>query len=230
MSDWPDGYNFDTDELCQSVFLPFILGEMKKLKAYDALRPAGIKYIFHEHAERVARDVEKTCLHMRLSEIVARNMYWASLPHDIGKRLLLPNVWDHEEKPDPDGELYRQRRTHTDLGADEIVEKEHGDVKHLFKDLMIDIMRNHHERVDGKGYRGLTAEQLSMPVRLAAIVEAFDGLRIRRPHFEPDRDTSIPGVLKRMREEKAGQFDVELFEAFAEVKMNEFNVLEGPAP
>lgn len=219
-SEWPDNFDFATDTDCQSIFKPFIQSELQKLKEYDSKRASDITYIFHEHAERVARNVEKTCLYLGLGESVARNMYWALLPHDIGKRLLPPAIWDQEEKPDK--QLKRLRRTHTELGV-QIVNKMIPDNDHAFKDLMVEIMLNHHEQMDGEGYRGLKESQLSAPVRLASIVEAFDGWSIRRPHFGA-RDVSVPGVLKRMREEKgSGFFDMELFEAFAEMKMKDYN-------
>jgi HD-GYP domain-containing protein (c-di-GMP phosphodiesterase class II) len=156
---------------------------------------------------------------MGLGDLVAENMYWAVLPHDIGKKLLPVEIWDQEEKPD--GRIKQYRRTHTLLGVQIVVELLH-DIEHPFKDLMIDIMAHHHEQMDGKGTQGVPAEQLSAPVRLAAIVEAYDGWRIWRPHYG-DRDISPPGVLKRMREEKGAEiFDMELFEAFAEMKMNDY--------
>jgi HD-GYP domain-containing protein (c-di-GMP phosphodiesterase class II) len=112
------------------------------------------------------------------------------------------------------------RRTHTELGV-KLVDEALDDIIHPFKNLMTDIMMNHHEQMDGKGYHGLAAAQISQPVRLAAIVEAFDGWSIHRPHFG-GRNITIPGVLKRIRDEKSGFFDMALFEAFAEMKMNEY--------
>jgi HD-GYP domain-containing protein (c-di-GMP phosphodiesterase class II) len=222
MSEWPDNFDFETDGVCQSVIKPFIIDELEKLEAYDAQRPPDIVYIFHEHAERVARNVEKTCIHMGLGKTVARNMYWALLPHDIGKRLLPTQIWDQEEKPNET--MKKLRRTHTELG-EKIVNDALDDITHPFKTLMIDIMLNHHEQMDGKGYRGLPAGQISKPVRLAAIVESFDGWSIHRPHFNK-RDISVPGVLARIRNEKSGFFDPELFEAFEGMKLNEYGNIE----
>ncbi len=219
MSDWPDNFDFETDRLCQNVFKPFIKEEIGKLKTYDRQRPDDITYIFHEHAQRVAQNARKACLHMGLSEVIANNMYWAMLPHDIGKRKLPLEFWDTEEKPA--GDLKNQRRTHTDLGV-QMVEERLGDIEHPFKDLMLLLMRYHHEQINGGGFHGLKACDLPAPIRLASIVEAYDGWRIWRPHFG-DRDISIPGVLKRMREEKgADMFDMDLFESFAKMKMMEY--------
>ncbi len=206
---WPDSFDFETDETCQTLFKPFIEEQLEKLKAFDAQRPSDITYIFHEHSRRVADDIKNTCLYMRLSDKVANNLYWAILPHDIGKKELPLNIWDVKSKPD--GKLKALRRTHTILGA-LLTEEYFKDLHHPFKTLMVEIMLHHHEQMDGD-----TA--LSLPVRLAAIIDAFDGWRIFRPHYGK-RDISVPGVLNRMRVEKGGTFfDMELFETFAEVKL-----------
>lgn len=219
MHTWPDSFDFQTDKTCQDVFKPFILDELDKLRAYDGERPDDITYIFHEHAQRVAENMRRTCRFLKLPEHVKENLYWAVLPHDIGKRLLPPDIWDQEEKPS--GAIKKIRRTHTLLGA-QIVEEAFPDIRHPFKDLMIEIMRYHHEQMDGNGTHGLPGEQLSTPVRLAAIVEAYDGYRIWRPHFA-DRDISPPSVLKRMREEKGeALYDMDLFRAFETVKLDDY--------
>jgi HD-GYP domain-containing protein (c-di-GMP phosphodiesterase class II) len=152
---------------------------------------------------------------MGLGPRIAANMFWATLPHDAGKIKLPPHIWDTVDKPD-DG-LKNLRRSHTLLGV-EMAHAELGIHAHPFLNLMTDIMLNHHEHMDGSGYLGKAASQLSLPVRLVAIVEAFDGYSIARPHFG-DRDLSSAGVIKRLRTEKTGQFDPELLEAFAESKL-----------
>lgn len=216
---WPDNFKFESDETCQNVFKPFILQEMERLKAYDAQRPKGVAYVFHEHAARVAENMRRTGAFLGLPEYVTENLYWAVLPHDIGKRLLPAAIWDQEEKPS--GAVKKLRRTHTLLGV-QIVQEAFPDLAHPFRDLMMQIMHLHHEQMDGNGPHGVPGDKLSAPVRLAAIVEAYDGYRIRRPHFE-DRDISPSGVLKRMREEKGeALYDMDLFEAFAKMKMDDY--------
>ena len=135
--DWPESFDFETDETCQTIFRPFIEEQLEELKAYDSKRPDDITYIFHEHTGRVATDMENTCLYMGLSDKVTKNMYWAILPHDIGKKELPVEIWDTIEKPND--ELRTKRRTHTLIGA-ELVEKRFKNVDHPFKTLMIDIM------------------------------------------------------------------------------------------
>jgi len=219
---WPDNFDFEHDETCQEVFKPFIKAELAALREYDDERPDEKTYIFHQHAARVARDVKKTCLQMGLSDKIANNMYWGVLPHDIGKRLLPIGYWDQEEKPS--GTVKKVRRTHTLLGV-QIVSEMFPDIDHPFKSLMVDIMAHHHEQLDGNGPLGILGNNLSAPVRLAAIVEAYDGYRIWRPHFG-GRDISPPAVLAKMREEKgAAIYDQEFLDAFAEMKTNDYNTL-----
>lgn len=215
MHTWPDTFDFRTDRTCQNVFLPFIHSHINMLKKIDEQRPDTASYIFHEHSERVAEDVKNTCLTLGLNEQIAYNMYWAALPHDIGKVLLPVELWDLEQKPEDS--VKKLRRTHTLLGV-QIVTEILNDYVHPFKDLLIDVMAYHHEHLDGTGTHGKTTKELSSPVRLIAIVEAFDGYSIHRPHFG-DRDISAQGVLEKMAYEKGPSiYDFELLKAFAEMK------------
>ena len=222
-NEWPDNFDICSGGEIENYILSFVQEQMNSLEDYNeernALTAGQHTYIFHEHAKRVAENVKRTCIHMGLGHVIGQNMYWAVLPHDIGKKMLPPEIWDQEEKPDEALKTYR--RTHTLLGAQIAQEMLHG-IEHPFKNLMIDIMRYHHEQIDGKGTQGIELIKLSKPVRLAAIVEAYDGWRIWRPHYG-DRDISPEGVLKRMRDEKGADiFDMELFEAFAEMKMLDY--------
>ncbi|MCB9991594.1 MAG: HD domain-containing protein [Rhodospirillales bacterium] len=231
---WPDHYNLrDTPDIAERVKV-FIDAQMMALKAFDQKRRQWVHdnlpptyemtYFFHDHAYRVADDMKKTALHMGMSEQTADNLYLAMLAHDIGKSLLPLHIWDTVEKPE--NEIKKLRRSHTELGIN-IIDEVLGDIDHPFIALMKDIMLNHHEQMDGGGYLGKAGDQLSAPVRLACIVESFDGYSIRRHHFG-DRDISIPGVLKRMREEKgAAIYDMELFEHFAAMKMEESKTTNG---
>jgi HD-GYP domain-containing protein (c-di-GMP phosphodiesterase class II) len=226
---FPDTFDVRADPVFQERIKPFIESEMEKLKEFDAARaewvktnlrnkPYELNYVFHEHAQRVADDMRQTALHMGQPEQVAENLYWAMLPHDIGKRVLPAGLWDMLEKPDD--KVKNLRRSHTERGV-KIVDEAFGDLKHPFLELMRDIMLNHHEQMDGKGFLGKTGDQLSQPVRLACIVESYDGYSIFRPHFGK-RDITPAGVINRMRREKSGQYDMDLFEPFAEMKIKNY--------
>lgn len=222
---WPDNFDVRTDKVFQDTIKPFIESQLATLKDFDEQREAWVKenlpkdykfiYRFHEHTLRVADDIRNAALHMGLPENVAENLCWAMLPHDIGKKALPVDLWDMMEKPSQ--EIKDERRSHTDLGAEMALNELPED--HPFVKLMVDIMKNHHEEIGGGGYQGLKGAQISAPVRLACIVESFDGYSIFRPHFG-DRDISVSGVLKRMRDEKGPDlYDMDLFESFAAMKL-----------
>ena len=228
LSVWPDNYDLSESPEVENRLETFINTQMAALKAFDKKRELWVKenlpanyqmtYYFHDHAYRAAQDVKETALYMGMSPLTADNLYKAMLPHDIGKSLLPLHIWDTLEKPEND--IKKLRRSHTELGVN-IIEEVLGDLDHPAIILMKDIMLNHHEQMDGYGFLGKTGNDLSAPVRLACIVESFDGYSIVRPHFG-DRDISVSGVLKRMREEKgASIYDMELFEAFANMKMEQ---------
>lgn len=228
VNEWPDSFALDDAPESAVKIRAFIDEQMAALKAFDLRREAWVRdnlpssyrmtYYFHDHAHRVAEDIRRTALHMGLGERVAENLFWAMLPHDIGKKLLPVHIWDTIEKPEND--LKTLRRSHTELGIT-IVDKGLAGIGHPFIGLMKDIMLNHHEQMDGGGFLGKKGDELSAPVRLACIIESFDGYSITRPHFGK-RDISVAGVLNRMREAKGDAiYDMELFEAFAAAKLAE---------
>jgi HD-GYP domain-containing protein (c-di-GMP phosphodiesterase class II) len=215
MTDWPDHFDFETDEKCRKI-RRFIEAMMEKLEAYHARREPGAKYIFHEHSYRAADDIKNACVARGLSERVSNNMYWATLPHDIGKMLVEPpSVWDLPGRPDE--EQKRMRRAHTDLGAS-LVHEHLADINHPFKDLMLDIMLNHHEQMDGKGYRGIPGSSLSEPVKLVIIADTFDSGHYPRGHHDK-LDTTDLGVLRRMWTDKIHIFDQRLLYGFTHMKL-----------
>lgn len=194
----------------------FIDSQMKELAAYDALRPKGHVYEFHHHSERVARLMRNFASQLGMDDDMAETLYWATLPHDIGKKKLDVDIWDTKDAPT--AEQKQLRRTHTQHGV-AIVQNHFGEEEcqsSPFLKMMLDIMENHHETMDGQGFLGKTGEELSREVRMACICDAFDGWSVRRPSFDENRDLSPSGVLHRMEFEKQGQFDPTLLKTFKE--------------
>ena len=194
----------------------FIEGQMQLLADYDAQRPVGHAYEFHLHSRRVAESVRELAKAYGLAEDECDILYWATLPHDIGKTALPVSIWDMDDKPSD--EIKDERRSHTNKGAG-IVRAHFGDECHdnPFLQLMMDIMMNHHEHLDGSGYQGKTDTDLSIHVQLVCICDAFDGYSIHRPHFE-ERDLSPQSVINRMKFEKSGQYNLELLNLFETIR------------
>lgn len=195
----------------------FITSQIEKLADYNACRAKSNIYEFHLHSERVAQSMKSLSAKMGYDDAMQDTFYWATLPHDIGKMALPLDMWDKDEKPSDDIKI--QRRAHTTKGIG-IIRSEFGDEcdTSSFLKLLIDIMANHHECMDGTGYQGKIASDLTKEVRMACICDAFDGYSVHRPHFG-DRDISPKAVIHRMEFEKAGQFDPDILKQFKEIKL-----------
>ncbi len=74
----------------------------------------------------------------------------------------------------------------------------------------------HHEKMDGTGHpRGLTREQMSIPVRMMAIADIFEALTAAdRPYKKAKTLSASMGIMARMCAEN--HIDRELFELFVD--------------
>lgn len=196
------------DEAFQKTILPWIAGQKEAMRQLDAQRPATATYIFHEHVERVSAMGRDFALFLGAPEPAAQWFFQALQIHDCGKTELPASIWDSAEKPSD--EVKAQRRQHAPLGG-RMIDEELPD--HPFTAFAADIARHHHEQIDGKGFLGVKAAELSPWVRLSCIIDSFDGMSVRRPHFG-ERDTSPKAVYERLSIEKTGQYDPELLAEF----------------
>jgi putative nucleotidyltransferase with HDIG domain len=78
--------------------------------------------------------------------------------------------------------------------------------------LVLDIVHHHHERVDGSGYpAGLSGEQVSLPVRIVALADAYDSMVSERPWRTP----LLPQpALTALHRDAEGRFGRQLAEEF----------------
>jgi putative nucleotidyltransferase with HDIG domain len=128
----------------------------------------------------------------------------AGLLHDIGKFALSDRVMERGGAlTDAD---WRGIRRHPDIGAE------------LLRDIGVygpvaEIVRTHHERVDGRGYpRGLTGEQIPPIARIVAVSEVYDTLTAPDTYRTPMNSFEALNELRRV----AGkQLDAHYIEALA---------------
>jgi len=130
----------------------------------------------------------------------------AGLLHDIGKFALSDRVMERGGKLlDSD---WRGIRRHPDIGA------------RLLRDIGVygpvaDIVRAHHERVDGRGYpRGLKGEDTPAIARVVAVAEVYDTLTAPDTYRTPM--TSFE-ALTELRRVAGKQLDADYVEALAEL-------------
>ncbi len=128
------------------------------------------------HSIRVAQYMMEIAFHMGIEP---GSEEWVTLQrggllHDIGKIGVSDTIL-HKPGPLDDREWVAMRR-HPKIGFD------------VIKDIPFlagasEIVFNHHERFDGKGYpRGLTADEIPLGARIFSLADTFDAMTSDRPY------------------------------------------------
>lgn len=149
---------------------------------------------------------------MRLSQEQLEALEYGALLHDIGKIGIHGAVLN---KPDKlSDEEYEHVKTHPERG-DHII----WDID-LLKEART-LVRQHHERHDGKGYPdGLSGGQLGILARIIIIADAYDALTSDRPYR---KGMPRERAISTLRENKGTQFDPELLDVFIDKKLYQIN-------
>jgi putative two-component system response regulator len=81
-----------------------------------------------------------------------------------------------------------------------------------------DIIRHHHERIDGSGYPdGIGGQELNPLTKIITIADSYDAMTSRRNYR---RNLSTPEAVGELRRCSGSQFDPELVELFAGVVLS----------
>ncbi len=130
----------------------------------------------------------------------------AGLLHDVGKFALSDRALEHGVKLND--EDWKGIRRHPELGAD------------MLKDLGVygpvaDVVRSHHERLDGRGYpSGLAAGAIPEIAKIVAVAEIYDTLTAGDTYRAP---MSSFQALRELRRVAGRQLDERYVEALATV-------------
>jgi putative nucleotidyltransferase with HDIG domain len=155
------------------------------------------------HSAAVAIYSRDIARRMGLDESEQQNAHLAGLVHDIGKIGLPPGLL---EKAGPlTLEERRVMQTHSEIGERILVNVE------TYSEIA-DIVRHHHERIDGNGYPdGLTEPEIPLLSRIIAVADAYNAMTSNRPYRE-----AMPSRVARMRLAQAvgSQFDTTVVAAF----------------
>jgi putative two-component system response regulator len=175
------------------------------------------------HIVRIQHYVRTLAQKLKASPAYGRSMsehrigllFRASPLHDIGNagvpdRILL--------KPGPlSPEETEVIRTHPILGRDTIDQiRGSAGVSTEFLEVARDIIYSHQEYWNGTGYpQGLAGEAIPMAARIMAIADAYDALtsdRVYRAGVAHDK------AVQQIFQERAGQFDPDMVDAFIEIQ------------
>ena len=154
------------------------------------------------HCERVAG---VACILAERTGIGSRDMFWfrlGALLHDVGKIIVPAEVLNKAGPLTPDEWTLMKR--HPEAGLELVADVDFpGDVRAM--------IRNHHERWDGKGYPdGLSGEATPLPARILCIADVYDALTTARAYRTAMSHDQGVALMRSSR----GQFDPQLLEMF----------------
>jgi hypothetical protein len=152
------------------------------------------------HARNVSNYANLIGKHMKLSEKDLKNIYYASLFHDIG--FLRINLGIKEKLNESEIERVR---THPQIGYE------------IIKSLSIwseaaELILNHHERFDGKGYPNRRkGDEIPLGARIIFVADTFDVLTSKSSYKPP---VNYLKAIEEIEAHSGTQFDPEVVEAF----------------
>jgi putative nucleotidyltransferase with HDIG domain len=155
------------------------------------------------HSAAVAVYARDIAARMGLEPAQQQLAYVCGLVHDIGKIGLPPGLLDKPGALTLDER--RQMQMHSEIG-ERILGKVDG-----YGDIA-NIVRHHHERIDGEGYPDhVRGEDIPLVSRIIAVADAYNAMTSDRPY----RD-AMPSRVARMRLAQAvdSQFDTAVVAAF----------------
>jgi len=158
------------------------------------------------HSDRVTRYSILLAHKMNLPTETLRRLEQAAILHDIGKIGIDLSLL-HKEEHLSEEDLVDLRK-HPQIGV-KILEPIH------FLQDILEIIEQHHERVDGKGYpRGLKGNQLLIEAKILAVADSFDAMTSKRPYRQP---LSVDAALKEIGAHAGSQFDPEVARTFIDM-------------
>lgn len=176
---------------------------MQTIKALAQAIDAKDHYT-HGHSEKVTKYALMIAQEMGLKSEEIEEIKEACELHDLGK------IGIHDYILTKPGKLtleeWEEVKLHSLKGA-EILEPLD------FLDGVIDLVRQHHERHDGKGYPyKLTGEQIKIGARIMAVADSFDAMISERPYRE--KPLSKEEAIEEIKKNSGTQFDPKVIGAF----------------
>jgi HD-GYP domain-containing protein (c-di-GMP phosphodiesterase class II) len=125
-----------------------------------------------------------------MTQAEIEDLTMAGLLIDIGMASLPSDLLSN--KASFNGSDWNMVKTHVDIGI-ELVER-FGDVQPI----ILDVIANHHERINGSGYpKAKTASEISIYSQMAAIVDSYDAMTSDRNYKPPINATSALQLLEK---------------------------------
>ncbi len=162
----------------------------------------------HERTASHCLNTSILCLafgkHIGLSDVDLNMLGQGAMFHDIGKMRIPPAILD---KPGPFTEEERQLVRRHPVDGEAVLR-----LTKQLPDKVLEIVRSHHERMDGKGYPdGLAGEAVPLGAKIVGMIDTYDSLTSDSPH----RPAVAPAdALRILRTEGAEQFGKDMVQEF----------------
>lgn len=171
--------------------------------------------ITRDHVVRTARLAVEVSTELRLPPSEVRLVGIGAILHDVGKLVIPDEILTKPGRLTP--EEFAVVRTHVEAGAELVASSP------VLADVT-EIVRGHHERVDGAGYpRGLAGDDIPLGARIVSACDAFDAMantRQYRAGMGRDRALAV------LREHAGSQWDAEVVAALERVALR-YEELDG---
>lgn len=164
------------------------------------------------HSQNVQKYATKIARQLRLPDTEIFHISLAALLHDIGKIQIPLEVLNKPSSlTDDEFELIKSHPVKACEILDEL----------MYLDDIIQMVRHHHERLDGKGYPdGLDNESIDLGSRILAVADTYDAMTTDRCYRKAlSRETAIEELNRVI----GSQLDSEIVNAFSSISEDVLN-------
>ena len=158
------------------------------------------------HSDRVAEFSEKIAESIGISKDRMETLHNAALLHDIGKLGIHEMILS--KKTTLTNEDWHAVRKHPEIGEE------------ILKPVSLDnellaVVREHHERYDGKGYPdGLAGDQIDILASIVAVADSYDAMVSDRSY---KKNLTKEEAIEQLRANIGLQFDPKIVKAFIKI-------------
>lgn len=181
---------------------------VSKLRSIGEAVEKKDRYTFN-HSARVSNYAVKTASKMNLRKEQMENLLLASILHDIGKINIPEEILKKPSKLT--NEEFEMVKKHPGDGAAMIRDTPYADIA--------DIVEQHHERVNGKGYPfGLEGNEILIEAKIIGVCDTFDAMTEDRAYRSA---FSAEYAIAEIKSMIGVQYDGEVVKAFEQVLKEE---------
>jgi putative two-component system response regulator len=161
----------------------------------------------HGHSENVTKYALMIAQEMGLGLEEIEELRRACELHDLGKIGVHDYILTKPGKLTP--EEWEELKLHSLMGAEILKPLD-------FLGGAIELIKQHHERYNGKGYPyNLASEQIKIGARIMAVADAFDAMISERPYRK--KPLTKEEAIEEIKKNSGTQFDPEVLEAFLRI-------------